>query len=61
LRDNERPITVSQGSNRLVKLASLEAEAERVLAGPRRIGTRPELWDGAAAGRVVASLLRHTQ
>jgi UDP-N-acetylglucosamine 2-epimerase (non-hydrolysing) len=62
LRDNtERPITVSEGSNRLVKLASLEAGVERVLAGPRRIGKRPELWDGATAGRVVASLLAHVQ
>jgi UDP-N-acetylglucosamine 2-epimerase (non-hydrolysing) len=62
LRDNtERPITLSQGSNRLVKLASLEAEVESVLAGPQRVGTRPELWDGATAGRAVASLLRHMQ
>jgi UDP-N-acetylglucosamine 2-epimerase (non-hydrolysing) len=62
LRDNtERPITVSEGSNRLVKLASLEAEVERVLAGPRRIGKRPELWDGATAGRVVTSLLARVQ
>jgi UDP-N-acetylglucosamine 2-epimerase (non-hydrolysing) len=62
LRDNtERPITVSEGSNRLVKLAALESEVERVLAGPRRIGKRPQLWDGATAGRVVASLLTHVQ
>jgi len=58
LRDNtERPITLTEGSNRLVKLETLEPEVERILAGPRRIGNRPALWDGATADRVVASLI----
>jgi UDP-N-acetylglucosamine 2-epimerase (non-hydrolysing) len=59
LRDTtERPITVTQGSNRLVTLATVPPEVDRVLAGARRIGKCPELWDGATARRVAASLLR---
>jgi UDP-N-acetylglucosamine 2-epimerase (non-hydrolysing) len=59
LRDTtERPITITQGSNRLVTLETLATEVDRVLAGPRRIGKCPELWDGATARRVAASLLR---
>jgi UDP-N-acetylglucosamine 2-epimerase (non-hydrolysing) len=58
LRDTtERPITVTQGSNRLVTLATVPPEVDRVLAGARRIGKCPELWDGATARRVAASLL----
>jgi UDP-N-acetylglucosamine 2-epimerase (non-hydrolysing) len=60
LRDNtERPITVSEGSNRLVKLEALDTEVDNVLAGPRRIGRCPNLWDGKTADRIVQSLRRH--
>jgi UDP-N-acetylglucosamine 2-epimerase (non-hydrolysing) len=60
LRDNtERPITVSEGSNRLVKLEALEREVENVLAGPVRIGRCPALWDGKTADRVTHSLRRY--
>ena len=62
LRDTtERPVTITQGSNRLVSLHSLEAEVGKVLAGPRRIGQCPPLWDGATAGRVVTSLMRRLE
>src|SRR5262249_21277099 len=39
LRDNtERPVTVTDGSNRLVKLETLAHDVDGVLSGPRRIG-----------------------
>jgi UDP-N-acetylglucosamine 2-epimerase (non-hydrolysing) len=60
LRENtERPITVSEGTNRLVPPARLRESVDEVLAGHWPTGRRPERWDGQTAGRCVASLRRH--
>lgn len=57
LRPNtERPITVTEGTNRLVRPEALLAEARKAIAGDWPHGRRPELWDGQAARRCVASL-----
>jgi UDP-N-acetylglucosamine 2-epimerase (non-hydrolysing) len=57
LRENtERPITVSEGTNRLVRLGDLLRHVKDVEAGKWPTGRRPALWDGRAAERIVADL-----
>ncbi|MEO8464163.1 MAG: UDP-N-acetylglucosamine 2-epimerase (non-hydrolyzing) [Gammaproteobacteria bacterium] len=59
LRENtERPVTVTLGTNRLVKAETVADDVARVLAGPQRTQCAIPLWDGRTAGRVVASLKR---
>ncbi len=57
LRPNtERPITVTEGTNRLVTPENLVAEAGKALKGDWPHGRRPDRWDGQTAARCVASL-----
>ncbi|WP_243406242.1 UDP-N-acetylglucosamine 2-epimerase (non-hydrolyzing) [Sphingosinicella sp. YJ22] len=60
LRENtERPITIEQGTNRLVTPDSLPGALAAALAAESR-PCRPEYWDGRAAERCVADLLRRS-
>jgi len=56
--NTERPVTLTEGTNRLVESRddAIVRAAEAVLAGSGAQPGRPELWDGAAAGRIVAAL-----
>ncbi len=59
LRANtERPITVKEGTNRLVKPAELLDAVREALAGTWPKGNRPKLWDGHTAERAARSLER---
>jgi UDP-N-acetylglucosamine 2-epimerase (non-hydrolysing) len=59
LRENtERPITVTAGTNRLVKPPELLGAVREALAGQWPKGHRPERWDGHTAERAAASLER---
>jgi UDP-N-acetylglucosamine 2-epimerase (non-hydrolysing) len=59
LRDTtERPITIDEGSNRLVQPHALLDALGDVMSGRFSPGRRPALWDGHAARRSVAALRR---
>jgi UDP-N-acetylglucosamine 2-epimerase (non-hydrolysing) len=61
LRENtERPITVEQGTNRLVRAGTLVAELERALKTPAKSRAKPALWDGKTAARCVEDLRRRS-
>ncbi len=52
--NTERPITITHGTNRLVRPDGVVAAARAVLAGPvRPTGPRPPLWDGHAGARIA--------
>jgi UDP-N-acetylglucosamine 2-epimerase (non-hydrolysing) len=61
MRENtERPITVEEGTNRLVGRDPrvILAEARKLLLGATQPGCPPALWDGAASARIVDVLER---
>ena len=57
LRDTtERPITISQGTNRLARAEQLDGMVAEILAGDWPQARRPDLWDGHTARRIASSL-----
>jgi len=59
LRPNtERPITITQGTNRLCTLEDLEKNVTEILSFKDTKQVNIDLWDGQTAGRVVESIKR---
>lgn len=60
MRENtERPITVTQGTNKLVDHGELLPCVRKILDGNWPKGSCPPLWDGKAAQRAARSLEKH--
>jgi UDP-N-acetylglucosamine 2-epimerase (non-hydrolysing) len=56
----ERPITTIEGTNTLVGQfpERIAAEAERILGGNVRDGSKPKYWDGEAGKRIVETFVK---
>jgi len=54
----ERPITITEGTNRLVTAADLKRTVDDILDGRWTHGRKPALWDGHSAARVADDIRR---
>ncbi len=54
--NTERPVTVWEGSNKLIKLEDIKPEVDLILNGKGKTGTTPKYWDGKTAERIVEVL-----
>lgn len=54
LRPNtERPVTITEGTNELVTLATIPGKVREILGGNWKKGQVPFFWDGKTASRIV--------
>ena len=51
--NTERPVTVWEGSNKLIKTDEIVSEVQLIVAGQGKRGTTPKFWDGHTAERIV--------
>jgi UDP-N-acetylglucosamine 2-epimerase (non-hydrolysing) len=62
LRENtERPITIHEGTNRLVGLDrdSILTSMQEIMTGQWKRGGQPKYWDGQASARIIDILTNH--
>lgn len=52
----ERPVTIWEGSNKLIKVQDIESEINLILNGKGKSGNVPKYWDGHSAERIVKIL-----
>lgn len=49
----ERPVTVWEGSNKLIRTEEIPQEISLILSGKGKTGSVPKYWDGKTAERIV--------
>jgi len=56
--NTERPVTVWEGSNKLIKTEEIVPEVQLIIDGKGKHGTVPKYWDGQTAKRIVEMMER---
>jgi UDP-N-acetylglucosamine 2-epimerase (non-hydrolysing) len=51
--NTERPVTVWEGSNKLIKTGDILSEVDLILAGKGKTGKTPLFWDGKTAEKII--------
>ncbi|MBO9153254.1 non-hydrolyzing UDP-N-acetylglucosamine 2-epimerase [Chitinophaga sp. GCM10012297] len=51
--NTERPVTIWEGSNKLIRIEDIEDEIMLILKGQGKKGKAPKFWDGHTATRIV--------
>ena len=54
--NTERPVTVWEGSNKLIKINDIETDVDVILSGNGKKGNKPVFWDGKTAERITEIL-----
>ncbi|MCL2598044.1 MAG: UDP-N-acetylglucosamine 2-epimerase (non-hydrolyzing) [Paludibacter sp.] len=54
--NTERPVTIWEGSNKLLKISEIETEIDLIIQGKGKKGIVPKFWDGHTAERIVKIL-----
>lgn len=55
--NTERPITIWEGSNKLIKVDEIISEVNLILQGKSKKGNIPSCWDGKTAERIKSIIL----
>jgi len=56
--NTERPITIWEGTNKLIDVNNIEKEVDNIIKGNGKKGKVPDLWDGKASERIRGILER---
>jgi len=54
--NTERPVTIWEGSNKLINVQDILSETDAIIRGEGKTGLNPKFWDGKTAERIIGIL-----